>query len=129
MFWRKGRVIYRPRPKKLTPTPTQPNKFNTNPKGPRLTASCQPQDAPQHVKQLAEKLFNASVATSTTIKYETATRHVAKLEPELAGELPFLLSPADSNLILTSLALKGLSTGTIRSYLAGTRRLAMARGT
>ena len=68
-FWRKGKVIYRPRPKKQTPRPTQPNKFNTNPKGPRLTASCLPQDSPQHLK-----LFN-----------DTATRHVAKLEAELGS--------------------------------------------
>ena len=34
-FWRKGKVIYRPWPKNQTDTPTQPNKFNTNPS--RLT--------------------------------------------------------------------------------------------
>ena len=47
------------------------------PKGPRLAASCLPQDAPQHLNKLAEKLFNASVATSTARKYDTAYRDVA----------------------------------------------------
>jgi hypothetical protein len=93
-----------------------------------LTASCLPQDAPQHLKKLADKLFNASVAASTARKYDTATRHVVNLEAELGREIPFPLSPADSNLILTSLAAKGLSIGPIRSYLAGTRRLQIARG-
>ena len=94
-------------------------------KGPRLTVSCLPQDAPQHLKKLNEKLFKASVSTSTARKYDTATR---QLEAELGRELPFPLSPTDSNLILTSLAAKGLSIGPIRSYLAGTRRLQIARG-
>ena len=56
---------------------------------PRLTTSSLPQEDPQHLKQLAEKLFNASVATSTARKYDIATRHVAKLEAELGRELPF----------------------------------------
>ena len=60
---------------------------------PRLTTSSLPQEDPQHLKQLAEKLFNASVATSTARKYDIATRHVAKLEAELGRELPFPLSP------------------------------------
>jgi hypothetical protein len=58
-----------------------------------LTTSSLPQEDPQHLKQLAEKIFNTSVATSTARKYDIATRHVAKLEAELGRELPFPLSP------------------------------------
>ena len=76
---------------------------------------------------MAEKLFNASVADSTARKYSTASKHVEQLEAELGRKISFPLSPTDSNMILTSLAAKNLSVGTIRSYLAGTKRMATAR--
>lgn len=127
-FWRNGKVITRSGPNKRKATPSQPNKFNTNPKGIRLTSSCLPEDAPQHLKNLAENLFEASVAASTARKYSTAANHVAQLELDLGRELPFPLSPADSTMLLMHLVSKGLCVGTVRSYMAGARRLAIASG-
>jgi hypothetical protein len=53
---------------------------------------------------------------------------VEQLEAELGRKMSFPLSPTDSNMILTSLAVKNLSVGTITSYLAGTKRMATTRG-
>ena len=107
-FWRNGKVITRSGPNKRKATPSQPNKFNTNPKGIRLTSSCLPEDAPQHLRNLAENLFEASVAASTARKYNTAANHVAQLELKLERELSLPLLPADSNMLLMYLVSKGL---------------------
>merc|ERR1712143_120308 len=74
---KKGKVIHRPKPIKPTPTPTHPGKYNTESKGPKLEPSILPQDAPRHLRELAEKLFNASVASSTAKKHSSAEKHTA----------------------------------------------------
>ena len=124
----KGKVIHRPNPVKPTPTPTHPGKYNTKPKGPKLESSVLPQDAPRHLRELAEKLFNASVASSTAKKYSSTEKYMTLLESEMGRKFSFPLSAPDYSLVLTSLAARGLSTGTIRSYLAGARRMSIARG-
>ena len=131
---KKGKVIHRPRPNKPTPTPTHPNKYNTEAKGPKLDASKGGPPAPQEVgreavQRLGSVLNGQEVQhRSTAKKYNTAAKHMAQLESELGRKLPFPLSPADYSLVLTSLAAKGLSIGSIRTYLAGARRLSIARG-
>ena len=124
-FVRNGKVISR---NKTFPQPTRPPKFNTSHKNLALAGSALPADAPLRLKILAGKLFNASIAQSTAKTYSTASSHVSKLETELGRQFSWPLPTEDTNLLLTYLLDKGIQPNTVKSYLAGTRRLAMSKG-
>ena len=124
-FTREGKVINRYRP---YPLPSAQPKFNTRMKGPALSREALPQDAPEHLQNLASDLFNASIAKSSAKTYGTAASHLAKLEAELGRTFDWPLSAQDSNLFLTYLIDKKISPATVRSYLAGARRLALTNG-
>ena len=126
-FTRNGKVIHRHRTRSL-PQPTQLPKFNTTSKNISLVSSVLPADAPQRLKVLTGELYNASIAKSTAKTYSTAASHVKRLEAELGRELSWPLSDADSNLLLAYLLDRGVKPNTVKSYLAGTRRLAMSKG-
>ena len=124
-FKRDGKVINRYRPYIL---PSSQPKFNTRMKGSALSSEALPQDAPEHLQTLASNLFNASIAKSSAKTYGTAASHLAKLEAELGRTFDWPLSAQDSNLFLTYLINKKISPATVRSYLAGARRLALTKG-
>ena len=127
-FIRNGRVIVRNKGVKSTPTPTFSPKFNQSPKGRALSTEALPTDTPQHLRDLAGKLFNASIARTTAKQHTTLANHVSHLEQALGREISFPLCPTDYNLLLTFLMSKGLNSNTIKSYMSGTKRMAMARG-
>ena len=120
-FTRNGRVIHRPRP-------IASQKFNPLRKNLNLCPSALPTDTPPHLRSLAENLFNASIASSTAKSYATVHSHISKLEHSLGRKLAWPLSGQDSNLLLVYLVDKGIQHTTVKNYLSGTRRLALAHG-
>ena len=127
-FIRKGRVMCRNNPKPYNSLKINPPKFNTVQKGQKLAQSALPVDAPNHLVDVARDMFNASLAASLSKAYESVIPHIRKLETELGRTFTWPLSEQDSNLLLVNLMSKGLKSNTVRSYLAGTRRLALAKG-
>ena len=127
-FIRNGKVIVRNKGANSPPNPTFPPKFNQNPKGSTLSPTALPADTPQHLRDLAGRLFNASIARTTGKLHTTLASHVSHLEQELGRAIPFPLSPTDYNLLLTFLVSKKLNSNTVKSYMSGTKRMAMARG-
>ena len=125
-FTRNGKVFSRV--KSNPPTPSLPEKFNTLVKGCDLAKSVLPPDAPSHLWSLTSKFFNASIAKTTAKSYSTAASHISKLEAELGRKFVWPLPTTDSNLLLAFLLSKGVKPNTVKLYLSGTRRLAMARG-
>ena len=126
-FKRNGKVIKRVC-KSGFPTPSLPQKFNTLEKGCNLSMSVLPPDAPNHLRTLACKLFNASIAMTTAKSYMTAASHIARLEADLGRKFSWPLSSSDSNLLLAFLLSKGVKANTVKTYLSGARRMAIARG-
>ena len=122
-FARKGRVIKRQRV-----TAPAPAKFNTIQKGFPLSGSALPPDTPSHLKEVARKLFNASIASSTARTYSTTASHLTRLERTLGRSLTWPLSPQDYNLVVTYLADRGVKSSTVKQYLAGARRIALSKG-
>ena len=129
-FFRKGRVMcrYNTNPYKVNHLRIKLPKFNPIQKGEGLASSALPADAPNHLMLVARKMFNASLAASSSKSYESVLPHIKKLEAELGRTFRWPLSEQDSNLILVHLLSKGLKPNTVRSYLAGARRLALAKG-
>ena len=126
-FTRNGKVVKR-WAKTGFPTPSLPKKFNTLEKGCNLSMSVLPPDTPNHLRTLACNLFNASIAKNTARSYRTAASHIAKLEGELGRKFTWPLPSSDSNLLLAFLLSKGVKANTVKTYLSGARRVAIARG-
>ena len=128
-FIRKGRVMCRTRNnRKPNFLNINPPKFNPIQKGEGLASSALPADAPNHLMDVARNMFNASLAASSCKAYESVIPHIRKLENDLGRIFTWPLPEQDSNLLLVHLLSKGLKSNTVRSYLAGTRRLALAKG-
>lgn len=121
MFERNGRLVHRLKP-------SAPPKFNPLAKGFNLSPSCLPTDSPPHLRVLAGKLFNASIASSTAKNYSTVASHIAALEKDLGRKFSWPLNAEDSNLLLLALIGKGIRPSTVKQYLSGTRRLSLAQG-
>ena len=126
-FTRNGKVITRNRTDPY-PRPVSLAKFNTKQKGVGLSLTALPADAPEHLQRVASQMFNASIAEGSSKAYSTAASHVTRLEAELGRQFLWPLSAQDSNLILVHLLSKGLKPNTVRSYLAGVRRLTLSHG-
>ena len=127
-FVRKGRVMYRNSPTQYKSLKIKPPKFNPAQKGEGLATTVLPEDAPKHLITVARNMFNASLATSSSKSYGSVIPHIRELETELGRTFKWPLGEQDSNLLLVHLLSKGLQPSTIRSYLAGTRRLALSKG-
>ena len=127
-FTRKGRVIYRYNPSQSKSLKIKPPKFNSVQKGEGLAVNALPEDAPNHLMIVARKMFNASLAASSSKSYESVIPHIRRLETELGRTFKWPLAEQDFNLLLVHLLSKGLQPGTVRSYLAGARRIALAKG-
>ena len=126
-FTRNGKVISRNLSKPY-PQPVSLAKFNIKQKGKGLSLTALPADAPEHLKMVASQMFNASIAEGTSKAYSSAAAHVARLEAELGRQFQWPLSAQDSNLLLVYLLSKGLKPNTVKSYLAGVRRLTLSHG-
>ena len=126
-FERHGKIITRERSVSY-PLPHKLPKFNTVKKGVDLSNSALPDDTPEYLRRVASNMFNASIAQASGKSYATAANHVASLEKELGRKLSWPLTPEDSNMILAYLLSKGFKPSTVRSYLAGVRRLALSKG-
>ena len=128
----KPKIIYKNKcggvKQRVNAQPILPPKFNTLTKGLSLSFNSLPPDAPPHLRVLASKMFNASVASSTASTYKTAAKHIATLEKSLGRAFSWPLSEQDSNLVLAHLMSKGIKPNTVKQYLAGTRRLSLSKG-
>ena len=126
-FSRNGKVISRNKSKPY-PQPNSLAKFNLSLKGVGLSQTALPADAPVYLQNVASQMFNASIAAASARAYSSAASHVTRLEAELGRQFLWPLSAQDSNLLLVHLLSKGLKTSTVRSYLAGVRRLSLSHG-
>ena len=118
-FVGKGRVMCNNNPKPYNLLKTNPPKFNTAQKGPKLARSALPVDAPNHLVEVARGMYNASVAANSSKVYGAVIPHMRKLEAVLGRTFTWPLSEQDSTLLLVYLLSKGFSADTVRKTFQG----------
>ena len=131
-FKRNGKMISRPIVE--FPLPSKLGKYNTEPGTICLQGDALPEDAPQHLREAAQGLFNASITGKTEKGYGATSKQIRSFE-ELIGRR-FTWPPAEGDLALfiTYLIDKGgvkgkkLRPKTVGKHISGVKRISLSMG-